>query len=215
MTEYLHDCRKCTTRCDGKSIGTYIFEDDVAYSKRYEDMMKGLLNGRFGDNAIITAKDGYPDIAVLDGKKGMMAYVEVKAQRRTFMSVERLLPSADLVPSETLALNLSDLVRYFEIFDDEGVPTYVVWALANRPCILHQTESKLYFQDIKKLRAVYDKYGMTRRFRRKSGHGDVVDGKHKGVVVNYHFSLNELEEDIHRLLADLEKIVRDADGSTA
>jgi hypothetical protein len=31
------------------------------------------------------------------------------------------------------------------------------------------------------------------RFRRASGYGDVVNGVHKGVVVNYHFSLEELK----------------------
>ena len=32
-----------------------------------------------------------------------------------------------------------------------------------------------------------------RKFRRKSGEGDEVDGKHLGVTVNYHFSLKELK----------------------
>ncbi len=31
-----------------------------------------------------------------------------------------------------------------------------------------------------------------RRFRRASGDGDMVNGVHKGVVVNYHFSIREL-----------------------
>ena len=33
-----------------------------------------------------------------------------------------------------------------------------------------------------------------RLFKRKSGEGDIVDGVHKGVTVNYHFSLTELKE---------------------
>ena len=31
------------------------------------------------------------------------------------MKVKQFLPAGDLIPSETLALNLSDLIRYFEI----------------------------------------------------------------------------------------------------
>jgi hypothetical protein len=42
------------------------------------------------------------------------------------------------------------------------------------------------------LKTIYQKQLDKRRFRRKSGDGDVVDGVHKGVTVNYHFSLTEL-----------------------
>jgi len=42
------------------------------------------------------------------------------------------------------------------------------------------------------LKDIYARYETKRRFRRKSGTGDVIDDVHKGVVVNYHFSLNEL-----------------------
>ena len=38
-----------------------------------------------------------------------------------------------------------------------------------------------------------------RKFKRASGKGDIVDGVHKGVLVNYHFSLNELLEGIPNL----------------
>ena len=41
---------------------------------------------------------------------------------------------------------------------------------------------------------IYNEYKNTRTFRRKSGVGDIVNGEHKGVVVNYHFSLQELKE---------------------
>ena len=44
---------------------------------------------------------------------------------------------------------------------------------------------------------------MNRRFKRRSGYGDVVNGKHKGVVVNYHFSLNELDDNIKNLSTEI------------
>ncbi len=34
---------------------------------------------------------------------------------------------------------------------------------------------------------------MKRKFTRQSGEGDIVDGQHMGVTVNYHFSLAELK----------------------
>lgn len=53
------------------------------------------------------------------------------------MKIRGMLPQSDLIPSDTVALNLSDLVRYFKIAGDEaGVPIYVLWVLLERPCIL-------------------------------------------------------------------------------
>ena len=48
-----------------------------------------------------------------------------------------------------------------------------------------------FYQEIDILADILKRYGDKRRFRRESGYGDVVNGQHKGVVVNYHFSLNE------------------------
>ena len=109
------------------------------------------------------------------------------------MSVKRILPNGGLEPSETLALNLSDLLRYFEIRRSINKPIFIIWCLENRPCIVPEGKT-YYYQDTRKLEEIYNKIGDKRRFRRKSGRGDVVNGQHKGVVVNYHFSLNELKE---------------------
>ena len=135
---------------------------------------------------------GYPDIEVQVGNKKF--YIEIKAQRRTFMAVQRILPNANLVPSETLALNLSDLMRYFEIENNDNVNVYLMWCLENRPCIVEQGQTRYFYQSAKELKELYSKYQDARRFRRKSGYGDVVNGQHKGVVVNYHFSLEEFKE---------------------
>jgi len=57
----------------------------------------------------------YPDIEILNSSEEISYFFEIKFQRRTFMSVSKLLPESILLPSETIALNLSDLLRYFEI----------------------------------------------------------------------------------------------------
>ena len=49
------------------------------------------------------------------------ARVEVKAQGRAFMSVAHLLPQADLLSYETVALNLSDIRRYARQFESSSV----------------------------------------------------------------------------------------------
>ncbi len=108
------------------------------------------------------------------------------------MSVERMLSDGNLIASETIALNLSDLKRYFEIQRHVNVPIYLMWVLEERPCVLKEKKVLCYYQSVRELEEIYKMYGDNRTFKRKSGNGDVVDGKHKGVVVNYHFSLNEL-----------------------
>lgn len=116
------------------------------------------------------------------------------------MSVKRILPYGELEPSETLALNLSDLLRYFNIQNEVRKKIFILWCVENRPCIVPENSTLYFYQDSNVLESIYLHYGDSRRFRRASGFGDVVNGQHKGVVVNYHFSLAELE---HLHLRDL------------
>ncbi|HKG68036.1 MAG TPA: hypothetical protein VKA92_04155, partial [Segetibacter sp.] len=70
----------------------------------------------------------------------------------------------------------------------------IVWVLLNRACVVPANSFKLFFQTSNELKKIYSTQKSYRTFRRKSGEGDVVDGVHKGVTVNFHFSLNELKE---------------------
>jgi hypothetical protein len=192
LSKYNIDCSTCLSRCDGVSKGVYIFQNDVNISEHYEKLIIRKINEL---GYIVASKcelPGYPDIELTcEGK--IIAYIEVKFQQRTFISVQKILPQSDLMPSNTLALNQSDLLRYFEIGDEEQKPIYIVWGLSNRPCITKDKEVKFFYQNIDVLKEIYNKYKGKRRFRRASGKGDVVNGVHKGVVVNWHFSLNEFE----------------------
>ena len=189
---YIYDCTQCQTPCDGVSLGVYNFANDVEFSEHYEHLLIDKFNAQ-GFCARKTEKDGYPDIEIYDQNGRLLRYIEVKVQRRAFMRVAYLLPEADLVPSETVALNLSDLVRYFEIARREPVPVFILWVLGERPCIVGNDEPQLFIQNVRQLESIYNHYGDRRRFRRRSGRGDIVNGVHKGVVVNYHFSLQELK----------------------
>ena len=191
IKEYIYDCSVCPSRCDGVSKGTYLFEKDVAFAEQQEQNIIRKLQS-LGYDASKCTQDGYPDIVVRKDHR-IVSYLEVKAQRRTFMSVRRLLKDSGLTPSETVALNRSDLLRYFEIYKKEKIPISIIWVLQNRPCIVAEGHNKYFYQSIEKLQEIYRKNKDTRVFRRKSGKGDVVDGVHKGVVVNYHFSLRELK----------------------
>lgn len=194
------NCDQCETRCDGKTVPQFDFERDVSFSEAIENEVIQMINNKYQNLfAIKTKREGYPDIEIKNkiNQSVCLLFIEIKGQARTFMSIKKLLPNANLYPSETLACNLSDLERYFTIKDHEQIPIYVTWCLMRRPCItgLDFNNKKFYSQEIDILRQIrqQDKYNY-RRFRRASGKGDVVNGEHRGVVVNYHFSLNELFE---------------------
>ncbi len=172
-----------------------MFQNDSAFSEHFEDELIAHINSSNDFKARKTSVPECPDIEVMDKASGsLLFYIEVKVQRRSFMSVEKILPDSKLIPSETIALNLSDLLRYFELAENSKLKIYVLWVLLNRPCILGEKEKRFFYSDTENLQDIYKKVKDTRRFRRKSGEGDVVNGEHKGVVVNYHFSLNELKE---------------------
>jgi len=191
---YIIDCNNCQTRCDGKSKGFYNFINDVEFAEEQENLIIDKINKNPHFFARKTTQAGYPDIEIFNNNNKLISYLEIKAQRRTFMSVEKKLPKSNLTPSETLALNLSDLKRYFEIEKQTNTSTSILWVLMNRPCLVNNNEKRFFFQRTKKLKEIYLQNKTNRKFRRKSGKGDVVDGIHKGVVINYHFSINELIE---------------------
>ncbi|MEE1944128.1 hypothetical protein VRU48_03345 [Pedobacter sp. KR3-3] len=192
ISPYVFNCDVCPTRCDGASKMVYNFEDDVAFSEHYEQQLIDYINNTGKFLAQKTADDAYPDIKVTHKNSNSSFYIEVKVQRRTFMSIEKKLPDAKLKPSETVALNLSDLLRYDELKKTKGIEIFILWVLLDRPCITGG-ETKYYYRLISELMLIFEANSESRRFTRESGDGDIVDGIHKGVTVNYHFSLTELK----------------------
>ena len=196
LASNIYDCATCPTRCDGISKGVYDFEKDVSFSEAIEEEVIREINYTYSDLfAFKTKREGYPDIEIISKTSitKPVAFIEIKVQSRTFMSVEKLLPNGNLKPSETVALNLSDLERYFKVYDNEKIPTFIVWCLKNRPCINSNNENFYCYQNIIELEKIRKTdSNNSRKFKRASGIGDVVNGEHKGVLVNYHFSLNEL-----------------------
>ncbi len=193
VSEFVFDCEQCDTRCDGISKGVYNFNNDVTFSEFYEQHIIGRINQSGKYVAFKCATPGYPDIEVRNADNTLFKYIEVKVQQRTFMQVQKYLPASNLLPSETIALNESDLLRYFQIQHQDAVPIIIVWVLLNRLCMVEPQTHQLYYQHLPQLQTIYNQCQSSRRFKRKSGDGDVVDGMHKGVMVNYHFSLKELK----------------------
>ena len=200
----IYDCSSCQKRCDGKSIGVYDFEKDVNFSEAIEEQVIRRINKSNAELfAFKTKKSGYPDIEIISKTSidKPISYLEIKVQSRTFLSVEKILPNSNLKPSETIALNLSDLERYFEIHEREKIDLYIVWCLKNRKCINNENRDLYFHQNIQELEKIrLNDKNNSRKFRRASGIGDVVNGQHKGVLVNYHFSLNELIEGLPTII---------------
>jgi hypothetical protein len=198
------DCGRCRTRCDGRSKLAYVFDDDVQKSEAVEASLAARLSSQLGVDVVKTAAQahGLPDLEVACGGQ-LISRVEVKVQGRAFMAVQRLLPYAGLRPYETVALNLSDLQRYIELYQRERVPLFLVWHV-RRPCL----GEGYWGAPITALERLWRRYGERRQFRRKSAPSDYVDGQHKGVVVNYHFSLNELES-LDEVQLAIQRLVRD------
>lgn len=192
LSPYIFDCNICPTRCDGISKMNYSFENDANFSEGYEQKLIDYINKTATYKAKKTIEKGYPDVQVT-AKDGSIFYIEVKVQQRTFMSVEKYIPQSGLKPSETVALNLSDLTRYFELEKSEGLLIFIFWVVLNRPCITSFGAEQYYYRLASELKPIWEEEKEKRKFRRKSGEGDVVNGLHKGVTVNYHFSLKELK----------------------
>ena len=192
LSPYLFDCKVCPTRCDGISKMKYSFESDADFSEFYEQKLINHINSSTKFKAKKTILKGYPDIEVV-AENGSTFYIEVKVQQRTFMSVEKHIPQSGLKPSETIALNLSDLIRYFELEQGSNLVIFIFWVVLNRPCLIPIKKEQYYYRLVSELKPIWEKEKDKRKFRRKSGEGDVVNGEHKGVTVNYHFSLNEMK----------------------
>ncbi|WP_129677302.1 hypothetical protein [Candidatus Chloroploca sp. Khr17] len=182
------NCAICSTRCDGRSKSAFIFTDDVALSVQAEDWILQHFQEVLGLSVYKAAGEihGLPDLEIIRGQK-IIARVEVKAQSRAFMSIERLLPKSNLHPYEAVALNLSDLKRYITLYQREDIPLFLVWRV-QRPCL----GEGYWGHSVTRLQEIYQHYQGDRRYRRRSTLSDYVDGQHCGVTVNYHFSLREL-----------------------
>lgn len=201
---YIYICSGCTTPCEGKSKMSYQFKQDVIFAEKTENIVKEDILTKPGVISCSKSvkKTPYPDWKVETTKNNVtiVTYVEVKAQCRTFMSSAKNLKDENgvpLQPSETIALNTSDLVKYIKQYDEEKLDTVVCWLLFNRPCVCGVGKFKLFKQHIKELKRLYElDTKKSRQFTRKIGYGDITEsGEHKGVIVNYHFRLSELKED--------------------
>ncbi|MBQ4309313.1 MAG: hypothetical protein II772_06260 [Lachnospiraceae bacterium] len=188
-------CIDCPTRCDAAPRPRHDFEKDAEYAEAMELELAALLDANPGVCARKSPRHEMPDIEVSDRRTGeVICYVEVKALKRAFMGVERILPESGLTAPETVELNTSDLMRYDLIRRAVGKPVFVLWRISERPCLTAEGGYRCFFGGVGELMRIRARTADVRTYRRKTRAGDVVNGEHKGVVVNFHFSVAELTE---------------------
>lgn len=100
-----------------------------------------------------------------------------------------------LYAKEALVIDEPKLLSYFSCKSADknmgkNIPIYIVWKF-DRPC--SDVGGIAVFQEIDVLNRLYEKYGDTRAFRRKTSETDFQNGERKGIIDKYHFSIRECE----------------------
>lgn len=179
-------CNDCTQRCDGKSLGRYPQEQYYKFGEDLEAKIialiqsktKGLLSCQKSANWGQAHSGPDLELRSIGQKSKTIARLEVKHITRAFMLVEKRLKSP-LVPWETIGVNTAKIRRYAKLYENEGIPIYLVWRV-DRTCF----PGIFFYQDIQTLISIVNHYGAKREFVREGEDGDKVA---------FHYSVNELK----------------------
>lgn len=188
------DCTKCHTPCNSESAKQNIFHINQTWGDKAEEILLYKINQKGKYRARRTTL-GYkfPDLTIYDQKNDKVCFVEVKMVNSTFMKIEEKLPQAKLTPSELIVLNNSAIINYNNISKLYDIPIYIVFFVANRPCITKDKKYKLYYQNYKVIYDIYTKKKEERSYTRKLVYGDRDEhGNIQNPLLKVHFSINEL-----------------------
>lgn len=190
-------CKKCTSI----SKGAYFFNKDLKNSEQLVDELEKLVERGTPYHCADTTIHKNPDILVYDTDSKLVCRIEAKMlEDKPFMKVHDFLPGHDLFPKETIVVDKPKLESYIARWKkDGGIPTYVVWHLG-RPCA--DVGGITIFQDISVLYDIFQQQGEKRVFTRRTGIGDIKDGKKLGITEKYHFSISECRP-IYELCNDI------------
>lgn len=187
------NCGECKI-CEPKSKLVYPFERDLTTSEELVEELKKLIgsNNKYSCSEPEIVKN--PDIRVFDKDGKLVCRVEAKyLEGKAFVKARDILGDK-LQPRETLVLDEPKLLSYFECKRndaekyDSDIPIYIVWKF-DRPC--SDIGGITVFQEVEELKKIYEMKGADRRYERKIGNGDIVDGEKRGITLKYHFSLLE------------------------
>lgn len=200
------ECGLCN-KCKGCSKLNYPFCRDLHNSA---DLVKEIIKyveNKIGCFCRETTVDKNPDINVYKDStcRELLCRIEAKyLEGQAFMKAKERL---GLYAKETLVVDEPKLDSYVHCKKEDkkqgkDIPIYIVWKF-DRPC--DDVGGITVFQEIDELERLRRLYGYTRAFRRRIGINDYQNGKRKGVIDKYHFSIRECEP-IEKLASAIYKI---------
>ncbi len=205
LSNWSKPCGTCNI-CQPTSTLKYPFERDLRNSRMLVDELKKFITDMTGLKCQDTDIYENPDIMVVDDKDNLIARVEAKyLEGKAFMKVAQMIKDP-LNPKETLVVDEPKLKSYFECkaADQDkysrDVPIFVVWKY-DRPCA--DIGGICIYQEVNVLYRIYDEKGASRTFRRRTGHGDFVNGKRMGIIDKFHYSITECKA-IEKLPGDIQ-----------
>lgn len=188
------DCAVCHTPCNSQSARQNIFDINNSWGEKAEEILMDKINKKGKYRARRTTL-GYkfPDLTLFDKNMKKVCFIEVKMASSTFMKIQEKLPNANITPSELVVLNNSAINSYKKVLDQYKLSIYIVFFVANRPCITKDQDYKLYYQNFEVIYDIYQKQKENRTYRRNIVKGDQDDqGKIQNPLLKVHFSINEL-----------------------
>lgn len=209
LTNEQLQCYPCN-KCRAKSKLDYPFNRDLKNSNELVNALKNYVESNTDYKCQNTQIDKNPDINVLDITNGNYLVCRIEAKMLegyAFMMSEKYLGDK-LKPKETLVVDEPKLLSYFDckVRDFEqynrDVPIFVVWKF-DRLC--DDLGGISVFQEVNKLKHIYDSRKNMRKFERKTTHSDMVQGQKMGITEKYHFSLKECRP-IEELILEILKL---------
>ena len=188
------DCAVCHTPCNSESAKQNVFHINQVWGDKAEEILMYHINkkGKYRARRT-TLGHKFPDLTLYDKKKDKVSFIEVKMVSSTFMKIQDKLPEANLTPSELIVLNNSAIMNYRNIAHTYDIPIYIVFFVANRPCITQGAEYKVYYQNYEVIYDIYKKKKEQRSYTRKTVYGDRDEhGNIQNPLLKVHFSINEL-----------------------
>jgi hypothetical protein len=195
LTDQQLECGACKI-CKPESTLVYPFERDLKDSELLVEILKQYIQANTPYKCYPPENTKKPDICVINVMYDNQLICRVEGKLLTgkaFMLSQKLLESP-LFPKETLVVDTPKLFSYFECNEQDNkekgyiVPLFVVWKF-DRPCA--DLGGITVFQEINKLKSIYDIHGMSRNFERETTSSDYKKGHKLGITAKYHFSLRE------------------------
>ncbi len=188
------DCAVCHTPCNSESAKQNVFHINQTWGDKAEEILMFHINqkGKYRARRT-TLGHKFPDLTLYDQNRNKVSFVEVKMVSSTFMKIQDMLPEAKITPSELVVLNNSAINNYKNIANKYNIPIYIVFFVANRPCITQDKEYKLYYQNYEVIYNIYKEQKEKRSYTRKTVYGDLdKQGNIQNPLLKVHFSINEL-----------------------